>query len=314
MPNIPKDPNDWNIQVIDSLLLILSIEGDTFDFKGNILDKRFEEIYNDFCAMSNSLGGTMVLGIREDKAPDGTLIRFAKEGFDIGEEDIVNQKIASSLHNVEPVSTASTRLVTDSNQNKFYPVIQIMMIDTNKPYFTKNRGQCYIRVGNTNQIASRGVILNLQRNLMDRVKSVQRLQVAVKFFKESFMLTVEELENVDPDGIQKIPLVDLRILVESIISNEWLLLQKGLLGGHMDNNFNSQTIGTYSHLRELEKLNTYLSSYNTESDISKKIAIKRYLCDSQFWCPERQQARTIIGFLDSLNCTSEEYLSSLNST
>lgn len=188
------------------------------------------------------------------------------------------------------------------------------MIDTNKPYFTKNRGQCYIRVGNTNQIASRGVILNLHRNLIDRVKSVQKLQVAVKYFKESFMLTVEELENIDPNGIQRIPLVDLRILVESIISNEWLLLQKGLLGGHTDNNFNTQTIGTYWYLRELEKLNTYLASYNSENDISKKIAIKHYLCNSQFWCPERQQARTIIGFLDSLNRISEEYLSSLSST
>lgn len=132
---------------------------------------------------------------------------------------------------IDPVPIAPTKLVTDSNQNKFYPIVQIMMIDTNKPYFTKNRGQCYIRVG-----------------------------------------------------------------------------------GHMDNNFNSQTIGAYSHLRELEKLNTYLFAFNTENDISKKIAIKRYLCDSQFWCPERQQARTIIGFLDSLNHTSEEYLSSLNST
>lgn len=91
MPNIPKDLNDWNIQVIDSLLPIPSIEGDTFDFKGNILDKRFDELYNDFCAMSNSLGGIMVLGIREEKAPDGTLVRFVKEGFDVGKEDMVGQ-------------------------------------------------------------------------------------------------------------------------------------------------------------------------------------------------------------------------------
>ena len=186
LATIPNNLEDWNIQVIDSLLPILSIEGDTFDFKGNILDKRSEELYNDFCSMSNSLGGIMVLGIREEKAPDGTLLRFVKEGFNTGEEDKVGQKIANGLHNVDPTPTTGIRLVPDINQNKFYPVVKIVMVDTNKPYFTKNRGQCYIRVGNTNQIASRGVILSLQRNLIERMKSVQRFQAAVKFFKESF--------------------------------------------------------------------------------------------------------------------------------
>jgi hypothetical protein len=45
IPTIPSRLEDWNIQVIDSLLPILSIESETFDFKGHDFNKRSDELY-----------------------------------------------------------------------------------------------------------------------------------------------------------------------------------------------------------------------------------------------------------------------------
>jgi predicted HTH transcriptional regulator len=64
LANLPDKLSDWNIETIERLLPILSIEGDTFDFNGNILKSKYE-LYNDLCAMSNSSGGFLVLGIND---------------------------------------------------------------------------------------------------------------------------------------------------------------------------------------------------------------------------------------------------------
>jgi predicted HTH transcriptional regulator len=65
IPAIPNRLKDWNIQVIDNLLPILSIESETFDFKGHDFNK---ELYCDLCAMANTSGGYIVLGIDENQS------------------------------------------------------------------------------------------------------------------------------------------------------------------------------------------------------------------------------------------------------
>lgn len=217
LANIPDKLSDWNIETIERLLSILSIEGETFDFKGDILKPNYE-LYNDFCAMSNSLGGFLVLGINERKAPNGHLICFEKEGFVAGKEDKINQTISNNLHIVEPTPLVESKLVYDQNLTRFYPIIKITSVDINKPYITKNRGQCYIRIGNTNQIATRSIILNLQRDLREMKSNIQKLKVVSEFFKQSFMLTISELKDIDPDGIEKISLLDLQTLKGALIA------------------------------------------------------------------------------------------------
>jgi hypothetical protein len=90
LPVIPEKPEDWNIGVIDHLIKILSIESETFDFKGRRFNDKNDELYKDICAMANTSGGYIVLGIGEIKAPDGKIIQFQKEEFPAGEEDKVN--------------------------------------------------------------------------------------------------------------------------------------------------------------------------------------------------------------------------------
>ena len=175
IPSIPHNVQDWNIVVIDNLIPILSIESETFDFKGKDFNKKNDELYNDICAMANTSGGHIVLGIGEDKATDGSLIRFVKDGFPRGEENKVNQRIAENMYNIEPTPSIETHLlVYEKGEKKFYPVIKIKSIDFQKPYFTKNRGQCYIRVGNSSRHASRTIILNLFSNYRQRKIEVQK--------------------------------------------------------------------------------------------------------------------------------------------
>jgi hypothetical protein len=161
------------------------------------------------------------------------------------------------LYSVEPTPLSETRIVYEDDESEFYPIIKIKSIDIHKPYFTKNRGQCY-GVGSTSRPAGRTVVLNLLSDFKERKKSVIRLHLAAKFVKESLMFTSSELELVNPSGIGKITPVDLNIFRESISSTEWLLSDQNLMRGHINNKFGSYQSGIYSILRKLESLNLYI--------------------------------------------------------
>jgi hypothetical protein len=309
LPKVPDKLEEWNIKVIDSLIQILSIESETFDFKGSEFNKKSDELYNDICAMANTSGGYIVLGIREEKDPDGNIIRFIKEGFDKHEEDKVNQRVADNMHNIEPTpSIEPPRPIYEVDEKKFYSIIRINSINARKPYLTKNRGQCYVRIGNGSRPASRAVILNLLNNYIERKNCVERLRIAANFLKESLMSTSCDLENIDPASIRIMHLLDIDSLKNAIASTEWLLSENRLLGGHQGNNFNSQTIGVYYYLRELESLNLYLDIYNKKDDVEKKKEIKQYLCAEQFWCTGRQKMNEIIRFLDGISTVATEFI------
>ena len=158
VPTIPSRLEDWNIQVIDSLLPILSIESETFDFKGHDFNKRSDELYYDLCAMANTSGGYIVLGVDQENAPDGKIIRFIKNGFERGEEDKINQTVANNMYSVDPTpNIGQPWMVYEKDEKYFYPVIRVNSVERWKPYFTKNRCQCYVRVGNTSRPAGRTV-------------------------------------------------------------------------------------------------------------------------------------------------------------
>jgi hypothetical protein len=150
----------------------------------------------------------------------------------------------------------------------------------------KNRGQCYIRIGNTNQIATRSTILNVQRDLREMKSNIKKLKVVSEFFKQSFMLTISEPKNIDPDGIEKISLLDLQTLKSALIAAEGLLSKNNLLGGYSGADFKYQTIGSHYRLRELDRFTIYLNAFNSENNSVIKTRIKQYLCEKQFWCPE----------------------------
>jgi predicted HTH transcriptional regulator len=109
LPIIPHDLKEWDIRVIDSLTLILSIESENFDFKGHDFNKRYDELYVELCSMSNSLGGYIVLGVEECKAPNGQ-----------GQEDKIKQSISNSCYNVEPTSSVLVELVYEDDRSNFF--------------------------------------------------------------------------------------------------------------------------------------------------------------------------------------------------
>jgi Alcohol dehydrogenase GroES-like domain len=45
--------------------------------------------------------------------------------------------------------------VYENDEKYFYPVIRVSSVERWKPYFTKTRCQCYVRVGNTTKLAGR---------------------------------------------------------------------------------------------------------------------------------------------------------------
>jgi predicted HTH transcriptional regulator len=73
-------------------------------FKGHDFNKGNDELYVELCAMSNSLGGYIVLGIEEHKAPNGDIIKFVKNRFERGKK-------------------------FEDDSSKFFPVIQIDNIE-----------------------------------------------------------------------------------------------------------------------------------------------------------------------------------------
>lgn len=293
LPTIPHKLKEWDIHVIDSLTLILSIEGENFDFKGHDFNKRNDELYVELCSMSNSLGGYIVLGIEECKAPNG---------FDQGQEDKINQSISNSCYNVEPTPSIQVEMVYEDDRSIFFPVIQIHNIEVHKPHFTKNRCQCYIRVGNSSKPASTTMVLNLLTDFKARRDNVQRLISTTKFVEESLMFMSSQLESINPSTIERITPIDLSNFRDSISLTEWLISDQ--MGGHIDSNkdnrFYSYKGGIYSNLRQLESLNLYINTYNNEICQSRKEEIKQYLCATQFWCPKRQGIDQMLWFLDGI--------------
>jgi hypothetical protein len=158
LPLVPDKFDGWNIRRLNELLKIVNVENDTLEFKG----RDFHSLTHLLCAMANLSGGYVVLGIEQDKANN----RFVKNGFDKGQdEEKIGQRIANDMYNVEPTPEVSIKNIYDKNK-KFYAILQVKSEDTKKPYFTKDTGQCYIRVSNVNKPASRSVILNLAMTKM----------------------------------------------------------------------------------------------------------------------------------------------------
>ena len=48
LPVIPERPEDWSVKDIDNLIKILSIESETFDFKGKRFNEEHDELYKFF--------------------------------------------------------------------------------------------------------------------------------------------------------------------------------------------------------------------------------------------------------------------------
>jgi predicted HTH transcriptional regulator len=166
--SFPQNHSQWTLEHIDELIKLKDIEGVNFDFKSKDFSQG-KGLVNHICAMSNVIGGYIVLGVDEHKE-NGELIRFKKNGFSFGEEDKVKQSIFNYASQIEPLSSVDLSRIIEKDSKTFYYVIQIYSIDNNKPYFVKTTKLCYIRMGNRSEPVDRFTILNLYSKFEEKRK------------------------------------------------------------------------------------------------------------------------------------------------
>lgn len=98
----PQKLEQWNLKNINELIKLNDIEGIKFDFKRKDLNEG-KGLSSHLCAMVNSVGGFIVLGIDEIKNEKKGIIRFDKDGFKSGQEDIVKQSVSNYIAQIEPL-------------------------------------------------------------------------------------------------------------------------------------------------------------------------------------------------------------------
>lgn len=249
---IPKNLDDWNLDTINELIKLRDIESERFDFKG----KKITDLSNHLCAFANTHGGHIVLGIDEIKNKE-ILIGFKKNGFDVGKEDEIKRDIRNYQVQIEPTPEFKTEIIPDNK--KFYVVINIQNNEIKKPYFIKEKGVCYVRIGSTSTPASRDTILRLFSDTRKILEDLQNLKSSIIILKEAFSQTLGLFRAISSSPPNRVPKIDLTLLRSNVVKCESFLREKELLGMDNDEGY-SEGITTILHT--LDTLNSYIDGFS----------------------------------------------------
>lgn len=300
LPTIPEKLEEWKLEVLNELIKYQDIESETLDFK-----KEPNEIQNHICAMANTNGGFLILGINEIKSSDGKkIIGFEKKGFSNGEQDGLRNTIGNGIFNIEPTPTISLNHIPDGE--KFYTIIEIKNETSKKPYFIKDKGQCYVRIENSTRPASRSTVIRLFSASLEQRSSIEKLRVASGLVKESLMFTSEGIQANATNYLSKTKIspVDLTLLRNAVLSGEWFLTENDLLGKHTSQN--QYTGGINAVLYNIELMNTYIKAYNQLTSGTEKESVMQQL--SQSWNPSNVNIQNNIEIFDKIIKTADEFL------
>jgi len=271
IPKIPHTLEEWDIEKLDELIQYVGIESDTLDFK-----KEANKLEEHICAMANTKGGYIVLGINQIKSKDGKkIIRFEKKGFTHGKEDNIKNDITNHVLLLEPVPNMGIDHIHERNGKKFYTILKIENNNSSKPYFVTSTDQCFVRIQASKTRASRSVIFNLFSTNIEQRKNLESLRSACGLVKESTLHIIRDIHNASPTSTMKIPILDLTYLRSSVISCEWFLKENNLWGEHTGQG--SYTHGINSLLHELELMNIYVKAYDDSHDTSERHSLKKQL-------------------------------------
>jgi hypothetical protein len=201
-----------------------------------------------------------------------------------------------------------------------YMVIRIDGKEINRPYFLRNSGQCYVRIGNSSKPASRSVILNLFTGFIERRSGVRRLLAYTEILKEALINISKDINQADKYGNSphKIAPLDLMMFRTSVDDSFWLLSEQDLMGRHISPgpsdryNFASSVGGINFLLRDMELLNRYIESYNQTTDLNEKVSIIQYIGDKRFWKPNRDKINEALGYCDRISLAANHYLKKNN--
>lgn len=297
LPKIPIKLENWDIEIINEVIKYVDIESETLDFK-----KEPNKLFKHICAMANTSGGFLVLGINQIKSDDGkTILRFEKTGFHNGQEDAIRNEIGNGVFCIEPTPTVEIKNISDNE--KFYSVIKIENEISKKPFFIKDKGQSFVRIESSTRPASRTTLLAMFSSSIEQRKNVENLRTASEFVKEAFQHALADLHSASWESVGKIPPIDLTFLRNAVSSCEWLLRENNLLGRHTSQS--GYEIGIYSILHDLEFLNVHIDGYNIASDNKNRQALKSYLAGRGLG--SRYEEDTI-KFLEMIITKSNEFL------
>ncbi len=246
--------DSWDVQVTFLLnkLLEQKIESESLDFK-----VRINELSNHICAMANTAGGFLVLGINEQKTSNGKkVIRFIKEGISENEINVVEQQIRESIANVEPVPRTRVKALPDSG--RYYIVLEVKDEDSKKPFFVKNRCQCFIRIRDGTYPATRLMVSNMFQNSISLIKNIQKLRSTTVILKGELEATINYLSSVSPNDQTRPSKIDLSFIRDAINSNYDFLSEKNLIGDIHN--------GIIHAISAIGKLNSQIEAYNTITD------------------------------------------------
>lgn len=292
-PTIPEKARLWTIDIIDSLLHISESESEKLDFKREVTD-----LTRHICAMANTSGGYIVLGIGE--GPNGV---FEKRGFANGEQDEIDLKIRGMQFLIEPIPRITTHYVIENNL--IYPIIQIHEELSKKAFFLRDKGICYIRIGSSSKPAPRSTIMKLFAGSVEYRKHIENLRSSCILLNEAISSTINYLGRISTQDQTRPAPIDLTLITHAILNTENFLSEHELLG---KTSSDSVRPGMTTMLNTLEQLNAQIHAYNTTTDITVKNDIRLMILNTSGRVLAEQLQR-IPKFLEQVISKTEEFLS-----
>jgi len=293
VPEPSMDLNKWDLVLLDQLINYPAIEGETFDFKGTNLSGL--EIH--ICAMANTSGGILALGIEEPAVPGQP---FVKSGFDLSRKNSILNDVRNYTYMVEPHPKIETWPIDDPANGRFYLIVKVHKT-TDLPYAIKNKGIFYVRVGASSSPASPSTVLNLFSDIKARIRDVDRLKSSCLATRNSFIQISRIIAAVSDGKSNRIPPLDLSFLKNATIQAEWFLLEKGLLGEIDENGHRS---GMYTHLHSLEQMNSYIDGFNSTNFPTDKGVFRKEL---MAWAQGHGAYNATIPFLEGVIKQCEKF-------
>lgn len=295
---IPENLNDWNLETIENLIQYRDIESENLDFK-----EKISELPRHICALANSSGGFLVFGIAPKKdSITKKILGYRKIGFDKGKEDYIGLEIGNDVFLISPIPSYKIKHIPDASV--FYSILKIKNEVSKKPFFIKNKGQCFIRIDNSSRPAPRSTIMNLFGASIEYQKNVKNLRSSCILLKESLSNTINYLKGISTEDQTRPAPIDLTLIKTSILVTVNFLSENDLLGF---TNEKTRHYGITTLLDTLEQLNAQIHVYNTTTNIGIKDEIKRIILGH-----DRVLASDLVNIpklLDKIISKTDEFLS-----
>lgn len=301
IPQIPKNPKEWTVDLIYKICKLTDIESEDFDLK---LEPN--KLYEDICAMANTNNGTIVLGVDEIKEKD-RMVEFKPVGFEEGKQDSISNEISNYIASIDPIPKVVMEPIIDETRKVFFMVLRITGNSSDKPYFIKSTDQCFIRIQRSSRRIGRSVILNLFSTISQEKRNLERLLALLLLLNQEIKNTVVKISGYSPGNQTRTARIDLGFVRNAVIENESFLVNHELLGNRTNDTISN---GIIPVLHSVETLNEQIKAYNSSYNRDVKAEIKAMITsDSYVLHSELASAEST---LDRIIAKIDERLSKFN--